>query len=134
MTDKIRTAGEMKKKRNYYLAVTKGKESYIVHFINNSDNHIKKLILKSPGMGTYGDTAFKTSTKKNVYKDIEPGSYKHIESISMIGHGDFNTYYYFKIITDEEELEVQGVLGKRVGFMGTKIPHLNKLGRIIYLR
>ena len=133
MTDKIRSVGEMKNKKKYYLAVTRGKESYIIYFINNSDNHIRELILKSPGMGTYGDTPFKTSTKKNVYTDIEPGSYKHIESISMISHGDFTTYYYFKILTDTEELEVQGALSKRIGFMGTRIPHLNKLGRIIYL-
>ena len=133
MTDKIRSVGEMKSKKKYYLAVTNEKERYKVYFINNSDDHIKELILKSPGMVTYDDTAVKTSTKNKVYEDIEPVSYKYIESINKIGHGDFTTYYYFKIVTDKGEFKVQGSLGKRIGFMGTKIPHLGKLGRIIYL-
>ena len=134
MTDKIKSVGEKKHKKKYYLAVTKEKMNYQVYFINNSNDCINKLILESPGMVTYDEKAVKTSTKNNIYEDIEPKSYKFIENINKYGYGDFVTYYYFEIITEKETINLTASLGKRIGFMGTKIPHLNKLGRIIYLK
>jgi len=85
-------------------------------------------------MVTYEDKAVKTSTNKNkIYEDVEPESYKFIESIDKYCHGDFVIYYYFEIITEKEKIEMTGSLGKRIGYMGTKIPYLNKVGKIIYL-
>lgn len=133
MTDKIKSIGKMKYNKKYCLAVINEKKSYNIYFINNSNNYIKKLILKSPGMVTYDDKAVKTSTKNKIYEDIESESYKFIESIGKYGHGDFVIYYYLEIITEKEKIEITGSLGKRIGYMGTKIPYLNKVGRIIYL-
>ena len=46
MTDKIRKSGDLKDKKKYFLAVTNRKDHYKLYFINNSDNHIKELVLK----------------------------------------------------------------------------------------
>lgn len=132
MPKKASRIGEKKKREKYYLGITRGKGAYKVYFINNSDNHIKSLIMKSPGMATIGDKPVTTSTKKKIIEDIEPRSYAYIESLGGYYQADFVTFYYFTITTEHEEIKLTGSIGKKIGFMGTKIPILNKMGRIIY--
>ena len=132
MTDKIRKSG-LKDKKKYFLAVTNTKENYKLYFINNSDNHIKELVLKLPGMTTFDAEIIKASNKDKVFKDIEPNSYIFIDDINKMDLKNFIDIYYFKIVTDKEILNLQGILKKRIDFTVTHIPHLDKQGKIIYL-
>ena len=134
MPKKASQIGEKKKREKYYLGIIRGKGAYKVYFINNSDNHIKSLTMKSPGMATFEDKPVTTSTKEKIIEDIEPRSYAYIEALGGYYQADFVTYYYFTLTTENEEKELSCSIGKRIGFMGTRIPILNKMGRIIYFR
>ena len=125
--------GKQKREKDYYLGVIKGDKGYEVYFINNSKDHIKSLIMNSPGTATFDDKPVVTSSAENKFENIKAKSYVFIEKLDPYYQSDFVTHYYFDIITEKEKINLSGSIGKRIGFMGVKIPILNKMGRIIYL-
>lgn len=122
------------KKDRYYLSLSRDpddRDYFEVHFINDTENHIKELILDTGSFATVGDDVVQTEPYTFKVTDIEPRGYVRIESLDVYDF-DFVIQYNFKIITDDNIENITFSIGKRVGFLGSEIPILGRFGRRIF--
>ena len=118
-----------------FIAITGSNETgyHEVYFVNNSDEIIKSLEMNSGGYVTYDDDPVTLSSFGKNFGEIEPMGFTRIDSISPIYGLEGVNVYNLLITTETTQKEYSFTIGPGIGFMGNRIPIINKMGRRIYL-
>ncbi len=86
------------------------------------------------GFVTFDDDPVTLSSFDKLFGEVEPFQYLRIDSLSPYDLDGVNTYK-LKITTETGQVIGHHFdIGPRVGFMGNKLPIINKFGRRIILK
>ena len=122
-------------KNKYFIAITNTNETckHEIYFVNDSDEIIMSLEMSTGGIVTYDDDPVTLSSFEKKFGEVKPFGYIHIDSISPIYDLDSVNTYYLKVNTETKQEIYTFYIGPRIGFMGNKLPIINKWGRRILL-
>ncbi len=119
---------------HYFIAITAGDGGYEVHFVNGTSEKVKSLEMSGGGFVTFDDDPVTLSSFDKSFGEVEPFQYLRIDSLSPYDLDCVNSYE-LKITTETGQVTGHHFfIGPRIGFMGNKLPIINKYGRRIILK
>ncbi len=122
--------------KKYFIAITGDNETgyHEVYFVNDSDEKIISLEMGSGGFVTYDDDPVTLSSFDKTFGEVDPQGYVLIDSLSALSDLDSVNIYELKVTTGTTQEKYSFSIGPRIGFMGNKLPIINKWGRKIFLK
>ncbi len=124
----------MTEKEHYFIAITAAGSGYELFFVNATSEKVNSLEVIAGGFITFDDDPVTLSTSVKSFGEVEPDQYISIDAVSPYSLEGVSSYD-LRITTESGQvLQRTFSIGPRIGFMGNRLPIINKFGQRIILK